>query len=1030
MHRSGTSALTRTLNILGGKLPNTLLGAGRGNELGHWEPKLITELHDRMLAEAGSSWNDWHRLDLGQLSAERVSHFRNEISRLIAEEYGDAPLFLLKDPRICRFVPLYRELLSEHGIDVCAVIPIRNPLSVAASLSARDGLPATATQLNWLRHVLDAEASTRDMPRAIFAYEDFVADWRRVLDDITASLGIQWPTSVGEAGSDIDAFISREHQHHVASLAELDESTESADWVKKTYSALQSASTAQAQAELDLIRYDFERQSRIFAEAYKLERVAAQNRVRHLEHELKAAVARMGADAQRAEAELSAARDLHAAAQLTQSRLEATNAELRDRADRLQAEHAAAQGTIRERDAQLAELRDRLEQLRSELNSAQGALRAREGELTKVRDLFGRLKSDHEETLESLRAREAKLKELSSLADNLQSRHEAAQQTLQDREVVLANLRDHAIRMQAEHEAVQGRLREREGQAIELHRRNLRLLDALRSPGPGKSPVRKLFMTPLHHIETGDEAAGMTTWRMLGHDPQFALTWEDRGFLKPGHYEFSLHAPKADSELRLPVVYVDIGSGFSQSTCISLFFVQDGDWARARFTLPDGALALRFDPSTVPGEFTAGEALLRSLSAAEYYGHLALRAVYLKVRTPSDAIRAAGKAVQITRSGKLANITAALRTAATLIEAPAVPTYSAWVERFDTLTSEDLSILTSAGKALPSRPLISVLMPTFNTPDKLLRAAIGSVLEQTYDNWELCIADDASTSPRVRKTLAEMQALDPRIKVVFREKNGHISRASNSALELATGEWIALLDHDDILSRHALFCVAEAINSHPGAKLIYSDEDKIDENDRRSSPHFKCSYSPELLRSMNYFNHLTVHRTELIRAVGGWRPGFEGSQDYDLNLRIAERLTPAEIVHIPQILYHWRAVAGSTALAGSEKSYPYLAGQRALAAHLERTNQKAKVVEIPGLPFYRTQFDIVAPAPLVSLIIPTRDRVDLLEVAIGSIIEKTTYPSFEILIIDNNSTEPKTFTYFDQIIENKKVQSWLHNFGR
>ena len=215
-----------------------------------------------------------------------------------------------------------------------------------------------------------------------------------------------------------------------------------------------------------------------------------------------------------------------------------------------------------------------------------------------------------------------------------------------------------------------------------------------------------------------------------------------------------------------------------------------------------------------------------------------------------------------------------------------------------------------------------------------------------------------------------------------RSTNGHISEATNSAFDLATGDFIALLDHDDVLREHALAETAIAINKNPNVQLIYSDEDKLNDYGGRYDPHFKPDFSPDLFLSQNYLNHLTVHAAQNIRRVGGWRKGFEGSQDYDLNLRIIETIAPSQIVHIPKVLYHWRASAGSTAKEGSEKGYAYGAGLRALQDHIARTGVGAKVMPVDGLPVYRVRYNAPDAAPLVSLIIPTKDQVDVLKCCI------------------------------------------------
>jgi glycosyltransferase involved in cell wall biosynthesis len=236
-------------------------------------------------------------------------------------------------------------------------------------------------------------------------------------------------------------------------------------------------------------------------------------------------------------------------------------------------------------------------------------------------------------------------------------------------------------------------------------------------------------------------------------------------------------------------------------------------------------------------------------------------------------------------------------------------------------------------------PLISVLMPVYNPDPVHLAAALDSVLGQIYPHWELCIADDASTDPAVQRMLADYAGRDRRIRLVTRPVNGHISAASNSALELATGEFTALLDHDDLLPAHALYRVAAELGHHGETDLIYSDEDKVDDDGRRHEPHFKSDWNPELFLSQNMISHLGVYRTELMRRAGGFRLGFEGSQDWDLALRVAELGTPARIRHIPHILYHWRVYRTSGSFSTDHAAKAAEAGRRAVAEHLERTGQ-------------------------------------------------------------------------------------------
>ena len=346
--------------------------------------------------------------------------------------------------------------------------------------------------------------------------------------------------------------------------------------------------------------------------------------------------------------------------------------------------------------------------------------------------------------------------------------------------------------------------------------------------------------------------------------------------------------------------------------------------------------------------------------------------------------------------------------------------YTEWVRRYDTLTDADRQRMRDVQGAFAVQPLISVVMPTYNPKPEWLIEAIESVRGQIYPHWELCIADDASTNPAIRPILERYAAQDGRIKVVFRPKNGHISAASNSALEVATGEWIVLLDHDDLLSENALFWVAEAINRAPDARLIYSDEDKISEDGRRSDPYFKCDWNPDLFYSHNMISHLGVYHASIVKDVGGFRQGFEGSQDYDLALRCVERIEPLQIVHVPRVLYHWRVHAESTAMSGDSKPYAALAGERAINEHFTRTGVNGRVKYVGY--GYEPSYDLPAVSPLVSIIIPTRNGKALLKQCIDSIEDKTTYKNYEILIIDNGSNESDALAYFEQLSKTPNIR--------
>lgn len=348
--------------------------------------------------------------------------------------------------------------------------------------------------------------------------------------------------------------------------------------------------------------------------------------------------------------------------------------------------------------------------------------------------------------------------------------------------------------------------------------------------------------------------------------------------------------------------------------------------------------------------------------------------------------------------------------------------YGEWVRSYDTLTTADREEINSRIISFQIKPLISVVMPVYNPPISFLDEAIQSVRNQLYPNWELCIVDDASTNPAVLEVLERHRKQDHRIKVVYRSENGHISKASNSALELVQGEFIAMLDHDDEISEHALYLIAEELNQNPELDFLYSDQDKIDTKGVRYDPYFKPNFNPDLLRSQNFVDHLAVFRTCLVRELGGWRTEFDGSQDYDLVLRVTERISLTRIRHIPYVLYHWRAIPGSLAIDAAAKSYAPIRSRQALAEHLKRLGIQAEVTSHhPNLSIHRVIYPL-SEEPLVSVIIPTKDGIDILSQCIDGLFNKTDYNNFELILINNQSTDPETYAYFNELSTDPRVR--------
>jgi GT2 family glycosyltransferase len=532
-------------------------------------------------------------------------------------------------------------------------------------------------------------------------------------------------------------------------------------------------------------------------------------------------------------------------------------------------------------------------------------------------------------------------------------------------------------------------------------------------------PGRRGALAPAAMLRACAGDPGHREWEATGEDPQFRLlppNGADR--IPAGWYALRARFDLRSGRIMAPCLYIDYGDDAPTVAMVPLPPPTPDGRLHALVLVKHDAVAVRFDPSTRRARFVLDEFRFDRMTRAG-----ALRAMLGAIARSGGSSRARACA-DFLRDALRSGISAAAATLFERYEAElrtGTVSYDTWVRMYDTFSKAELAALRERAERHAGGPLISVLVPVYDTPERWLRRCLDSVLAQAYRNWELCIADDASPSPHVRDVLHEYARRDQRIRVVHRERNGHISAASNSALAMARGDYVALLDHDDELRPHALLEVVEAIAAVPDAGLLYSDEDKIDGDGRRFQPYFKPDWNPDLLLSQNYVCHFTVIRADLARDAGGFREGYEGSQDHDLILRCSERLAPARILHIPKVLYHWRAIAGSTALERGAKDYAADAGVRAVADHLQRTGAAATVEQLPH-GHYRVRWGLPAPVPKVSVIIPTRDKVELLRGCVESLLGRTRYPDFEIVIVDNQSVDLDAVAYLDALSRRDRVR--------
>lgn len=345
-------------------------------------------------------------------------------------------------------------------------------------------------------------------------------------------------------------------------------------------------------------------------------------------------------------------------------------------------------------------------------------------------------------------------------------------------------------------------------------------------------------------------------------------------------------------------------------------------------------------------------------------------------------------------------------------EVPYGPWYRAYIPTEETLE-------TQRKQKFDYSPLISIAVPAYQTPVEFLRQMIESLIVQTYSNWELCIVNASPDNEEMQKVLAEYSAGDSRVRFCNLKENLGIAENTNRAFAMTKGEFVGLLDHDDLLAPNALYEIVKILQDHPQADALYTDEDKVTtELDEHFQPHLKPDFNLDLLRSNNYICHFFVVQKSIVEKAGGFRKEFDGAQDYDFIFRCTENA--GEVLHVPEILYHWRTHKASTADNPASKMYAFEAGKRAIEAHLERTGTEGEVSHTQDLGFYRVKYPVQG-KPLVSVIIPNKDEKETLQTCLEMLEKNTGYQNFEIIIVENNSTTDEIFRYYKELSGNRKI---------
>jgi glycosyltransferase involved in cell wall biosynthesis len=1054
MHRSGTSAATRCLNMVGVEVGPNLLVPDGGNSKGYWEHADAVRINDTLLASFGLNWWSLKPLPNGWMDSTAAREARCEIERLVNRDFAAIPLWGIKDPRMCRLAPLWIDVLVGMGIRVSAVFVVRPVLEVARSLAKAHGLSEGASVLSWIQHTAEAEHATRTLPRILVSYDQLLSDPVGVLEQTSASLGLTCPVAPAERRPALEAFVDvglRTHRREQDndSLPPLAIRLEAAcqqlaegggDW-----STLSSIVDGALEA-LSLL--DYRASAPLPDELARIHLVAL-------------------AESERAFAVLKAARNdgefepgIGISREIPRGRIRLEFAMEDESYERYQLTPADRAGyyvihnlvivngagavvwswqgasselahpgvepvyspTVQDgilcrldedaritfaRPAHLAGLgcrlvldierfgepriRHELDVFRVRVEEKERGLRAQlEASLAIRGDLMKSIEAMRGEVLESL-----------DVARRTGSDYSAAIHA----QLATASATTEALRLEQVRQGHQIRSLLQRGLWARVRRRLARI---------------EFRMLAKQHLEVVNAAE--RRYRVTDNDPIFECDSANYP-LAPGWYHITLDMHQHNGIPVRGCLYPDYGPNVpGDPSGISLPFIRPGQSTHSGVVRFAHAVnTLRFDPATAPCEITVSRLVIRPVTRVR--AALELFRAWRKPQQILGKVRPAWRTIlDDLQSRGLSSAVAELYRWYSAADESA-EAYDSWLAKFDDVSLAAVEAAKVEAGAWDYVPVISVLVPVYNTDELWLRRCLDSVLAQVYPHWELCVADDASPDPRVLAVLDEYAARDSRIHVQRRSENGHISASSNTALNMATGEYVALLDHDDELHPFALQEVVSALQTHRGWKLVYSDEDKLDKLGRRYDPYMKPDWNYDLLLSQNYVCHLGVYQRQLLVDIGGFREGYEGSQDWDLILRCIEKIGPHEIGHIPRVLYHWRAIPGSTAVGVGEKNYARIAGLKAVRDHLERIGAQATVTEsASGHGHIHVRYDVPAPCPKVSIIIPTRDGLHLLKRCVDSILDRTDYGNYEILIVDNQSRAEDTLDYFRAVVADPRVR--------
>jgi GT2 family glycosyltransferase len=1027
MHRSGTSAFGGVLSTLGIAAGSDLIPGTKDNPKGYFENRNVLILNENIQAENHSNWSDY-RFDFNNISSANVKKYIAQAKEIIINDYKYSESFFIKDPRICLLFPIWKAACKELGIQIKAVLPIRNPLEVAESLRKRDGFIYEESLLLWLTHFFLAEKYSREYERIFISFDDLINNTPTILNQLESFTGVKasdlaqkevdkfiekgiknnnFPLNnfVNEAPKFLTRIVSQLEIGEFNDLELIDELRNEFLYNKDLFQNKLVKDTLSHVKNLEMIRkYNKEEVENLQIQNQELKKLnkSFDNQAQHSQNEVAVLIQQKTTHerdlqalkkkililenqlSEKQEISNTKINNLNLNIELQKNKIEKLHLELKE----TQLETIEYKTILSVKDNEINRLNKKIDTANNKIVQSKVRISLSKEQKKSLSSLVAEKETENNELMQSHfiqqqqikdKILEIKLKAEQAIEQNVNSWNSKVLCNEQYYKYALKNLQ---LFQKITNHYLGSKKDERAKLQKEIQNTNSKYSKYF-------NPIKLARMLEkVRHLEldliTIENKLNRIPWQFIEH-------YQEKGYLE------------ANPDIKEEVSSGKLLNGLEHF----IFFGIDEVLNQGRLIHP-----------SIP-KYVANETC-KTTSEIEYDFRKYLESCYIKRSINIDnninlALNEFDTLLNEPISKELNSLLEQKSLSITKIEPAIIDVENDDLQPIhDSEKNEDVTPyhyyapeLTEDIKTIIANfkisPLISIIMPVYNVDPKWLNLAIASIKSQWYQNWELCIADDKSSNQETLDYLNNID--DKRIKIHFAKENGNISVASNNALTMTKGSYIALMDNDDEITPNALFEVVKVINEY-GSEFIYSDEDKLEMDGSFSDPHFKPDFSPEMFHSQNYLSHFGVIKSSLIQQVNGFTVGLEGSQDFDLYLKILEHTD--KIHHIQKVLYHWRKVPGSTAAVFSDKSYAQDAGVTALENAMARRKIEAQILngKYPGT--YRVKYKIHH-NPLVSIIIPFKDMPDLLKMCIESILEKSTYKNFEIIGISNNSEETATF---------------------